>query len=342
MFQQTFSLRLSFGQRVQLAFWLVLLTFNLYIGTFVLGLEGAIFRNLLNFGCHLVNFYAFYSWITPKYYEKKQYLKTFSAVLLIVLVLTPIRFLIEYKFKIGGAAGSENFYSLSRLGFVLFTELTIAGFASLIRLAVDNELGKQRVSELEKLNLQSEIRFLKAQMNPHFLFNTINNIYSLTLLKSDKAPESLLRLSRLLRYLLYESQEKVPLSKELDAIQAYSDLFQLKYENPVNLSINISELKKDYKIEPLILVPILENALKHSGLGFLEQAYVQFGVTEENDWLIVTCSNSRGSKPLDDQPGGIGLDNIKKRMQLAYQEDYNLDIIESPTQFVLTLKFKIA
>lgn len=331
---------LSFSSRVQLAFWCMLLITNLYLGAVMLGWPATAYRSLLNVWCHLLNFYAFYSWIIPYYFEKRKYLHTLLASLAVLIILTPFRFKIEQTFLTSGPL-IRQFGDAGRITFILFTETAIGGFASLIRLAADRARTRQRITVLEKLNLESELRFLKAQMNPHFLFNTINNIYSLTLIKSDKAPEALMKLSGLLRYLLYETQNRVTLEREVQALAAYAELFQLKYENPLPLTV-IIEANQTLSIEPLILIPILENMMKHSGLGISKQAFATLQIYEEGTVLVVRGDNSVIDLPTIPESGGIGLANIKKRLQMAYPEKHTLLIHRSPEHFSLTLKISMA
>ncbi|NJM25364.1 MAG: histidine kinase [Bacteroidia bacterium] len=328
-----------FGKRIQLAFWILLLTFNIYLGSFALGLQDALFRAVLNVACHLINFYGFYSLIIPRYYEKKNHTLAVAGALVLVATLTPIRMYIENQFTLTGQL-AQRLGETGRLAFVLFTEIAIGGFASLMRLAVNNEINKRRLIELSRSHAESELRFLKAQMNPHFLFNTINNIYSLSLVKSDRTPEALMKLSELLRYMLYETNEQVPLAKEVTILHDYAHLFQLRYENPLHLTIS-TEVRTDASVEPLVLVPILENALKHSGLGINDRAFVIFSLEEVNRTLVVQCTNSRTDVRVKDEPGGIGLSNITKRLELVYPGRHQLIVNENASQFEMRLTIQL-
>jgi sensor histidine kinase YesM len=326
-----------FGNRLQLALWVMVFSFNLYMGSLAVGWGESLIRSVLIIGCHLVNFYGFYSVLMPRYFEEKKYKETFLGSVGLILVLIPIRIAIETNFDIASNFAANRFGFGGRVVFVVLTELIIGGFASLLRLANANERAEKRLTTLSKMQIESELRFLKAQMNPHFLFNTINNIYSLTLLKSDNAPEALMKLSGLLRYLLYESNEKVSLKKEVRALHDYSELFQLRYETPLQLTMNI-DVKGDRKIEPHVLIPVLENALKHSGIGNSEASYVRLALYEEGDELVLDCVNSKSNVKRTDDPGGIGLANIRKRLDLAYDKNYTLDISDSEHVYQLTLK----
>lgn len=328
-----------FGIRIQIAFWMMLFCVNVYVGSFLLGWQDAFYRSALNVFCHALNFYGLYSWVIPFYYEKRRYGLAIVSVIGVLLVLTPFRLLIEANYPL--LPNSDILPAPgARVGFVLFTEVAIAAFASLTRLAGDNERRKQQISTLEKAHLESELRFLKAQMNPHFLFNTINNIYSLTLLKSDRAAEALLKLSSMLRYLLYETRAQVTLEKEYQALELFKELFQLKSFKPLNIKI---DLRADAAllIEPLILIPILENAVKHSGLAVVPDAFVEFCLYQEGGKLVVESTNSVSDAVVETDARGIGLDNIRKRLSLAYPDTHHLAIKKTEQLFTLLLTIEI-
>ena len=329
---------LSFAVITQVLFWLV--TFFLVSYASIINYQPQdVIPRIVGIGiCHLINFYACYSILVPRYYEKGQRLLAVAGLLILLLVLTPIRNLIEHHFVV-----SPYVITVRKIkGATLFSEIFIAAVACLLRFAVSNAKKQSRMVELENLHLQSELRFLKAQMNPHFLFNTINNIYSLTLLKSHKAADALMKLSGLLRYMLYESTGKVSLQKEMDALQAYIELFQLRYEQ--NLSIVIrNEVTGAVEIESLLLVPLLENALKHSAMGVQPQATVFMKITmPEKNKLIIYLHNTKADPPVQQDTGGIGLVNMQKRLQLVYPGKHELTIDENNQSFSITLSILVA
>src|SRR5688572_13415980 len=172
-----------FGNRLHLALWVMIFSFNLYMGALTAGWAESFARSVLIVGCHLVNFYGFYSVLMQRYFEEKKYAQTFFGSVALLVGLVPIRFTIERNFDMISNMATHQLGLAGRLAFAILTELAIGGFACLLRLANANERAKQRLSNLARMQVESELRFLKAQMSPHFLFNTINNIYSLTLLK---------------------------------------------------------------------------------------------------------------------------------------------------------------
>jgi len=334
---------LSFAVLTQVVFWLVTFFLVYYVSVVNYQPHDVLPRFGLIAACHLTNFYVCYSFLVPRYYEKGNRLAAFSGLLILLIVLTPLRNLIEHHFIASSLDFRGRFFNgRSRRGTVLFSELFIAAVASLLRLTVSNEEKQTKMVALENLHLQTELRFLKAQMNPHFLFNTINNIYSLTLLKSDKAPAALMKLSGLLRYMLYDSSGKVTLQQEMEALQAYVELFQLRFEQKLAIEI-IYEVKPAIEIESLLLIPLLENALKHSGIGVQQAASVSMKLwMPEKNRLAISVNNTKADPPVLQDAGGIGLANIQKRLLLVYPHKHTLVIDENDRSFSITLSILIA
>ncbi len=331
----------SLGLLMQIAFWIVTLSFIIGLSAVVLGWPEAFFRSVLIITCHLVNFYFFYSYLVPRYFERGKYIDSLFGFLILMMVITPLRMGIENLFVPDLSVIRVRVGTETRIGFVIFSEVTIAGFASLLRLAVNREHLKLQMKDLEKSKLETELRFLKGQMSPHFLFNSINNIYSLVLLKSDFAPTALLKLSALLRYLLYECDHKVSISKEVEALKTYSDLFQLKFEQPLKLTWDIKIVNTDRCIEPLTLVPLLENAMKHSGLGTDLNSEVRFAIHSDEQKLMIKTENSVSKSDIQSDSGGIGLTNIQKRLEKTFPGNYKLEISQSQSWFSLYLEMPL-
>lgn len=331
----------SFALLTQIAFWIVLWGFIISLSAVVLDWPEVFYRSFFAMMCHLVNFYFFYSFLIPLYFERGKYVYSVAGFGILLAIITPVRMGMERLFIIDRPALNFNIGANARIGFIIFSEVTIAAFASLLRLAVSREQMKMQMSDLEKSKLETELRFLKGQMSPHFLFNSINNIYSLVLTKSDHAPDALMKLSGLLRYLLYESDHKVALSREIEALKTYSDLFQLKFQEPINIQWNIDLVEADRFVEPLTLVPILENAIKHSGLGIEPGASVLFSVHTSNNVLIIWTENSISKSVIHGESGGIGLINIKTRLEKTFPGRYKLEIMQSESRFVLSLEMPL-
>ncbi len=187
-------------------------------------------------------------------------------------------------------------------------------------------LQQKKLEEIRKKQTEIELNFLKNQLNPHFLFNTLNNLYSLALKKSDDAPDIILKLSSLLRYMLYESDAGVVSSeKEKEMMQAYIDLELLRVGNKDNLHFTIST-DHSYSIPPLIWLPVLENIFKHGTRMIGDDMYVDYRFYIQDDVLTINSKNRVKSNGEEEKvPGGIGLDNLKKRLEILYPGRYKFN-----------------
>ena len=177
--------------------------------------------------------------------------------------------------------------------------------------------------QLEIDNIKNELNFLKAQFQPHFLFNTLNNIYSLTFNNSELAGKSILQLSGLLRYVLYESDsEKVDLQKEIKHLKEYIELEKIRFASRMELSFNISGDTSGKKIIPILLIPFLENAFKHASNKLDEKIWITIDLIIKKEYLSFTVENSvfpEGKTQIQHSYSGIGLENVKRRLSLLYK-----------------------
>jgi two-component system, LytTR family, sensor kinase len=221
------------------------------------------------------------------------------------------------------------------LWVIVFSEFLVASFSSVLRIAVSSYEAKRQVNELQQAHLETELRFLKSQLNPHFLFNTINNLYALALEKSDKTPDALLKMSSLLRYFLYEcTKDKVPVEKEWEALLSYQDLFRLRHESVLNVTLS-NHITSKGMIEPMILIPLLENCYKHSGIDLEPSAFIEVQIEQVNDFLQANFTNSIFNNiPKDNEKStGIGLAAIQKRLALHYPGITTINITKNETNF---------
>ena len=202
---------------------------------------------------------------------------------------------------------------------------------------------QHRLDLMDKKHLQTELQFLKNQINPHFLFNTLNNLYTLTIKKSDEAPEVVAQLSAILRYLLYESDSMaVSSEKEKEIMQAYIDLEMLRITEKRNLHFEI-ETDRQYSIPPLLWVPVLENVFKH-GTRFISDAHaVDFRFTIKDAQLNIHSKNTfRHPDTSRPQEAGIGLDNLRKRLQLLYPGRHQFSAGEDEHYYITALNVQLA
>jgi len=223
--------------------------------------------------------------------------------------------------------------------FVL-NSLLITGFGLGLRFSEKIIQTDKRRKEAEKEKLNSELALLKNQISPHFFFNTLNNIYSLVQTNTDDAQKAILQLSKLMRYLIYESEEgTTSLGKEIEFMNHYIDLMQLRINNKVELKVDFPEVAEPIPVHPLLFIPFIENAFKH-GISYREPSFIHIKMQVNNGILWFTCNNSINiqNESMVRSGSGIGLENIKKRLALLYPGKYTLDISNTDRQYNVSLK----
>ncbi len=193
---------------------------------------------------------------------------------------------------------------------------------------------------LKNQTLMHEMKFLKSQMNPHFLFNALNNIYSLSVLNSIKTPEMIVKLSSMLRYVLYESEgHKVPVGKEVEYIHNFVEFQRIKIEGVPNFKVDIDRIDKSIEIEPMFFIPFVENSFKHSKIEDVKNSYVEMRLTNKGDIIDFYIANAkRVNVNKNTKEGGIGVSNVKKRLEYLYPQSHYLKIEDTPNDYKVTLK----
>ncbi len=206
------------------------------------------------------------------------------------------------------------------------------------RMEAEN-LSKERVTE----NLKTELSFLRSQVNPHFMFNVLNNMVSLARKKSDLLEPSLIQLSSLLRYMLYETdEEKVPLEKEVDYIRSYIDLQQQRFGKKLVVKMDMDAADKPYEIEPMLLIAFVENAFKH-GTGMILDPQIDIALHTNGNRLQFVVRNKYNDSIVEerDKTSGIGLANVKRRLKLLYDDQHTLLINKADGWFVTSLQLNL-
>lgn len=201
----------------------------------------------------------------------------------------------------------------------------------------EDQLEKERENE----RLKTELSLLRSQVSPHFMFNVLNNMVSLARKHSDQLEPSLIKLSSLMRYMLYEAEDKVTLDKEIDYLQSYIDLQQQRFGKKVKVNALFAVNDTSYQVEPMLLIPFVENAFKH-GTGMIEDAVIDIELTSENNSLLFSVRNKYNDaiEEVKDRTSGIGLPNVKRRLILLYGDEQQLDITRENNWFTVKLLLK--
>jgi len=321
----------------------------------------AVLRALLFVCVHILLFYIHLHILIPRFFEKKQYL-IYSA-LLFAMVLASASFVsridvaffrehalifnhrnLPLHFKPGQIPqhmpGHPRGVGM-RFGMLLFwIESVLMFFLSFLYYSSQksNEREKEK-TELQNKVLEAESRFLKSQINPHFLFNALNNIYSLSLMESKQTPEAIFKLSSMLRYVLYDSRsEYVSLTDEVKYIEDYIDLQRLKDEDDSNIDFKYSLGDSSAKLAPMIFIPFVENAFKHSNVDDKENGRIAISIESKPGEIVFVCENTLPvSETPKDQLGGVGLGNVQKRLQLIYKTRFDLEMEKREKVFYVKL-----
>jgi hypothetical protein len=302
---------------------------------------------------YAVIFYANYLWLSPKLFFKARKVIYFAAALSLVVLATIVN---EMVFKAPDEWRPLNAMEMQMphrmlpppgklmipkgpnafehkrpsknwpmYNFIL-TTLFISGFGMGLSFSDKLRQHEKMRKETEKENLNTELAFLKYQINPHFMFNTLNNIYSLVELSPVKAQEAIHNLSKLMRYLLYDTaREKVELSQEIYFLKKYIQLMELRQTDKTITDFRFPEIQEEpYYIAPLLFIPLIENAYKH-GVSATQTSHISFEMTIKDNQLFFLSENSNFPKSVNDKSGsGIGLENLKKRLELLYPGKYEL------------------
>jgi hypothetical protein len=221
--------------------------------------------------------------------------------------------------------------------FIISILIAAAGTAFKLMTQWLNEEGRRK--DAEKEQLKTEIALLRHQVSPHFLMNTLNNIHALIDINTDNAKDAIIRLSTLMRYLLYDTaQGQTSLKKEIEFIESYISLMQLRFSNKMSISFEVPESIPDIQIPPMLFISFVENAFKH-GVSYQANSFVNFNMKLTDNLLYCYIKNSKhkGKESLDKSYSGIGLTNIKKSLELLFANDYTLNILENEKEFEIQL-----
>ena len=296
------------------------------------------YQYLVNCFSWICLFYVNSYILIPKLIYKKKYLEYTLSLIPVFFVLFLLNWLSfklllpQHTFRIGGFV----FFYIFPCLFILTCSMTYIMFRDRLR-------SERRAKEKETENLKTELAFLRSQVSPHFMFNVLNNMVSLARKKSEQLEPSLIKLSSLLRYMLYETdEEKVLLEREVEYLQSYIDLQKQRFGSKVRVNLCIEEFDKSYLIEPMLLIPFVENAFKH-GTGRLPNAEINIELKAKNNLLQFMVSNYYDSttQEIKDKTSGIGLQNVRRRLNLLYGNEHTLLITNKENRFSVSLQLNL-
>jgi len=321
--------------------------------TYLQRLPLSMVESALYLGSHIFLSYSLIYWAIPKLLLQGKYVQMFSATVLLVLAaafiaaitgMYPVQYIRNAFF--GGFFNGEHIqkyqYIFPAMMAGLRGSLSIGFIAAAIKLMKFWYIKEQRNLQLQKENAEAELQILKAQVHPHFLFNTLNNIYSFTQNTSPVASKLVMGLSEMLRYMLYEcNQPLVPLQKELKMLTDYITLEEIRYNEHLDVIVRLPQRTEDFHIAPLLLLPFVENAFKHGASQMLEQPWISLAITIQNEEMEMKLMNGKSEKGLRTEGSGIGIANVKQRLELLYPGRYSLRITDEDDVFVVLLKLQL-
>jgi hypothetical protein len=282
--------------------------------------------------------------LLPQLFYKKHYV-WFTLIFVLMIVASSIG-----KMQLLGwytnDARLSNFWEHWRLrvydNIVPHFFLVTAGAA--VKLLFDYTRMQQRLAEVAKEKAETELNFLKSQINPHFLFNSLNSVYFLISKDNPEARQALHKFSEMLRYQLYEMNgDKIPIEKEIHYLRDYVDLQQLRRDERYTVQFHCDPDVKGFSIEPLLLIPFVENAFKHISHHNEASNYIKVDLARNNGTFTFQVENSKeGIQPANDKHGGIGLPNVKRRLELLYPGKHELQIVNNDDRFSVTLNLELS
>ncbi len=336
-------------------FWMLLLFFyTIAMKSNYGSLYKSFNRNVILLIPQILATYYILSFLNPKLLYKKKYVLfgilfligtyVFSSLARILIIYVVEELYRQPPFR------QESFFEIAldfkRLYKDFFYKVYLPVFLFIsINLIIERFKEKNKNERLEKEKTKAELNFLKAQIHPHFLFNTLNNLYTLTLQKSDKASDTVLKLSDMLDYMLYKCNEnRVSIDQEIKLLQNYMDLEKLRYGDRIKLFFNKDIDDFQTQIAPLILVSLIENAFKHGASGSVIIPEIKADIKIKNEALLFSIYNT---KPINVQKDptnfkdGIGLTNTKSQLELIYPDKHSIDIEKNDTSYHVILKIDL-
>jgi two-component system, LytTR family, sensor kinase len=297
--------------------------------------------------CDILNFYTFYFLLIPIFIKLRKILVSVAGSLIFVILFTVLRvYALQIAHHITGVIPPNEKYFIEFHNIPVLAELAsysilFTGFSFLIYLVIDRFSAQKQKSELMVQNKASELLLLRSQLNPHFLFNTLNNIYSLVNKKDDSAPDAITRLSDILRYVLYEANsDRVNLAKEIEYLKSYIELQKLRTAEKDFVEFTVKGDVSSAEIAPMLLIPFIENAFKHG-----TKKNMSPGIKIEivvDDFISFRISNhiNPNQSVNKDKIGGVGLNNVVRRLDLLYPGRHLIEIYQHEDLFRVELSLK--
>lgn len=330
-------------------FWTIILSFILIISvisndthTKIDYIISYVVYGIINVSIFYINYFILIPGLIKKRKKYWLYIILFFVIIFVAAILkTVIAVLYHDDVLVANSRKGKIDIPIER--FVFFVTF-ISGFflisSCIIRFALDWFANERIQRNLESERREMELQFLKSQLNPHFLFNSLNNVYSLAYQKSDKTADAILKLSEIMRYMIYESNTPtVDLSKEVDYLSSYIELQKIRFKDGAFVDLSLNGEINNQQIVPLMLISFVENAFKHGVVNVPENP-IKINIIANQKILHFSIINKKSQQNKDAQ-GGIGLSNVERRLQLTYPDRYKLNVVNSATHYTCELMIDI-
>ena len=327
---------------LQIVFWIIIFIINLALSPMKRVSTDQFVFELLCLSFYIFLFYLNILYLFPNYYEKER-IKYF--LISIVLIIFGALFLNLFH-EIGTMQRRGRHVEMIAI-FIGFKQLLwmVLVFLTGTIYSVQNRLNQQMIrhKQLMEEKLQTELQLLKAQINPHFLFNALNNIYSLTYMQSEKAPESVLKLSEMLRYVIEDcGNEKVPLKNETAYIQSFIDFYRMKNPGERDIVFTYEIENQEIRIAPMLFIPFIENSFKYSRIEEDTKGYIHIHLIEKEGNLTFAVKNTLFTDRTILPGSGKGIANVKQRLEIIYPNQYKLNIDHKRNEFSVVLNINLS
>lgn len=331
--------------RFHFIFWTIYFIFNVVrFGSLNNDYWYSLKSNIVEFPLSIVYTYFIIYFIIPKLIVTKKYVQFFVyftlSLVVFYLIKTGLIYLLVTK-NVWPENEGFNSFTFDHIVEVTIGVLYVTALGSTLKLTYEWINEKRKNEELQKVQLQTELALLKSQIQPHFFFNTLNNLYALVINKSPNAPDVVLKLSEIMQYILYEVKEpEVPLLKAINYIYSYLELEKLRYGDKVKSDIQIIGNIDEIEIPPLLFLPFIENCFKH-GTYNNDDIKVNIIFEIKDNFLFFTVENTFEINNNKLVKHGIGIDNVKRRLQLLYNKNFTLKTTIQKNKFKVLLKLPI-
>lgn len=319
---------------------------NVFGSTYLLrtGLSTYVMTIFVRNGLFLAVIYANYLFLIPRFFRTRRYVV--YSVLALLVVAAAVAGIAAIDIRNHNAMGFKPMSTSDmylELVFYVFNLCSYTLISFLLFSLREKQEQKEKLDQVQLEKLGTEIKYLRAQINPHFLFNTLNNLYGLSLEKSEKTPEIILKLSKIMDYMLYESNDvKVYLKNDIDNIANYIDIERIRQGNNARIQFDVSGDPGNQTIVPLMLLPLVENAFKHGVNTIIEGAYMQVSIRINGSDLEMDVRNNFKRFAGETQRNGIGLVNLERRLELFYPNSHTMKVESPGDDYHVNLKLRLS